>query len=639
MKVFKMGRIFHFLKIDLILLSRLMRNIILLLFFIVPVFSQNWFQSRLIQKQLDMAVEHFNEDRFATTETILNKLLEKPLGAYESTAKILLLKTTYALRKTQKTKEIGREFLQTFPTDQYIKDVFLKFGDIFIDEENFGSAFRMYIRARSLANDDEFLALIDERLLQTIQLNIAPDIIAELLMVETGTDQRTICILANAFNDIASGYPDKCALTLYSLHPEQVPVAYYDLYEKLLRASYEPPTTTVTVGVVLPLSGDNMMAGNSFLRGMYKAIQLINNRDQKIALIIKDNRGSEIETIRAVNALERNPAVKAIIGPISTTNALVAANTVQGKNIPLLVPSSTQDGLASLGSNIYQLNSNLQMRGKIAARYVAKTLKLDSLAVLAPADKFGHALADAFVNEADLLGKKIVAVEWYSGTPTDLKRQFKSLRKVAFNLVKNEESFEEYLGMEFDSLDFLFELTDEDLFDIPEDEDQEVLTAFDSAEIDLNTIQALYLPVHPEHLAYIGTQFPIYHFNTQIVGNESWQDLDVLNRKNIGPHMNGLAIIAGNYSVNIKDEIFQQALECTKLLHVIFNDQDNGRVSIAQRLSNLFEFHGDSKIVSFSNANPNLNTALQVLRYRNGQITRTGFFKGDSFLSLQGIAP
>ena len=639
MKVFKIRKIFHFLKIDLILQKRLMKNIIFFLFFIVPVFSQNWFQSRLIQKQLDMAVDHFNEDRFATTETILSKLLEKPLGAYEATARILLLKTTYALRKIDKTKEIGREFLQSFPADQHIKDVFLKFGDIFIDEGNYGSAFRMYIRARTLANDDEFLTLIDERILQTIQLNIAPEIITELLMVETVTDQRTICTLANAYNDIASGYPDKCALTLYALHPEQVPVVYYDLYEKLLRASYEPPTTTVTVGVILPLTGDNMSAGNSFLRGMYKAIQSINDQDQKIALIIKDNRGSEIETIRSVNALEGNPAVKAIIGPISMTNALVAANTVQGKNIPLLVPSSTQDGLTSLGRNIYQLNSNLKMRGKIAARYVANTLKLDSLAVLAPADKFGHALADAFVNEANLLGKKIVAIEWYSGIPTDLKRQFKSLRKVAFNLVKKEESFDEYLGIEFDSLDFLFELSDEDLFNIPEDEDQEILTENDSAEIDLNTIQALYLPVHPEHLAYIGTQFPMYHFNTQVIGNESWQDLDVLNRRNIGPHMNGLAIITGSYSVNIKDEIFQQAFECTKLLHFIFNNQDNGRVSISQRLSNLDEFHGDTKIVSFSNTDPNLNTALQVLHYSDEQITKTGFFKEDSYLSLQGIAP
>ena len=639
MKLFKVRKVFHILKIDLLPQSRFMRNIVLILFLIVPVFSQNWFQSRLIQKQLDMAVEHFNEDRFATAETILNKLLEKPLGAYESTAKILLLKTTYALRKTDKTKDMGREFLQAFPTDQYVKDVFLKFGDIFIDEENFGSAFRMYIRARTLANDDVFLTLIDERLIKTIQLNIAPEIISELLMVETVADQRTICTLAKAFNDIASGYPDECALTLYELHPEQVPVAYFDLYEKLLRASYRPPMTTVTVGVILPLTGDKMMAGNSFLRGMYKAIQSINYRNQKIAFIIKDNRGSEIETIRAVNALESNPAVKAIIGPISTTNALVAANTVQGKNIPLLVPSSTQDGLASLGNNIYQLNSNLQMRGKIAARYVAKTLKLDSLAVLAPADKFGRALVDAFVKEADLLGKKIVAVEWYLGIPTDLKRQFKSLRKVAFSLVKNEESFDEYLGMEFDSLDFLFELSEEDLFDIPEDEDLEVLTASDSAEIDLSTIQALYLPVHPEHLAYIGTQFPMYHFNTQVVGNESWLDLDVLNRSNIGPHMDGLAIIACNYSVNIKDEIFQQALDCTKLLYFIFNNLDNGRISIAQRLSNLYEFHGDSKIVSFSNANPNLNTALQVLRYKDDQITKTGFFKGDSLLSLQGITP
>ena len=204
---------------------------------------------------------------------------------------------------------------------------------------------------------------------------------------------------------------------------------------------------------------------------------------------------------------------------------------------------------------------------------------------------------------------------------------------------QKEESFDEYLGIEFDILDFLFELSDEDLFNIPEDEDQEILTENDSAEIDLNTIQALYLPLHPEHLAYIGTQFPMYHFNTQVIGNESWQDLDVLNRRNIGPHMNGLAIITGSYSVNIKDEIFQQAFECTKLLHFIFNNQDNGRVSISQRLSNLDEFHGNTKIVSFSNANPNLNTALQVLHYRDDQITKTGFFKGNSFLSLQGIAP
>jgi len=64
---------------------------IILLFFTLslPVFGQNWFQSRLIEKQIDMAIDHFNEDRFAISETILNKIMEKPLGAYEPKSRMI----------------------------------------------------------------------------------------------------------------------------------------------------------------------------------------------------------------------------------------------------------------------------------------------------------------------------------------------------------------------------------------------------------------------------------------------------------------------------------------------------------------------------------------------------------------------
>ena len=65
--------------------------IIVFLSLLFPVFSQNWFQSRLIEKQIDMAVEHFNEDRFAVAETIINKLMEKPLGVYEPKLKVMLI--------------------------------------------------------------------------------------------------------------------------------------------------------------------------------------------------------------------------------------------------------------------------------------------------------------------------------------------------------------------------------------------------------------------------------------------------------------------------------------------------------------------------------------------------------------------
>ena len=134
----------------------LIRKIILFLILSLPVFSQNWFQSRLIEKQLDMAIQHFNEDRFAIAETILNKLMEKPLGVYEPKSRMMLMKAAYALNKKEDIKIIGREFLESFPKNEFVKDIYLKFGDTFIDEQNFNSAFRMYMKARTLSDNEEF---------------------------------------------------------------------------------------------------------------------------------------------------------------------------------------------------------------------------------------------------------------------------------------------------------------------------------------------------------------------------------------------------------------------------------------------------------------------------------------------------
>ena len=57
---------------------------------------------------------------------------------------------------------------------------------------------------------------------------------------------------------------------------------------------YQPPVKTVMVGVIIPLTGDNKIEGNSFLRGMHKALSTSINSNKKIAFMIKDNHGNEI---------------------------------------------------------------------------------------------------------------------------------------------------------------------------------------------------------------------------------------------------------------------------------------------------------------------------------------------------------
>ena len=70
----------------------------------------------------------------------------------------------------------------------------------------------------------------------------------------------------------------------------------------------------------------------------------------------------------------------------------------------------------------------------MAARYAVNELGLQYLGVISPANQNGEIQTDAFIKEVDLLGGTVVISEWYSGEPKNLKRQFKNIRRIAFNL-------------------------------------------------------------------------------------------------------------------------------------------------------------------------------------------------------------
>ena len=117
------------------------------------------------------------------------------------------------------------------------------------------------------------------------------------------------------------------------------------------------------------------------------------------------------------------------------------------------------------------------------------------IAVLAPAEKNTEIQIDSFIREVDRLGGKVVATEWYSGEPKNLKRQFRFLRQVAFSLDSKEDTFDEALGMEIDSLDALFDVSADDFFDLPQPKTKK-MTSSDSSKVLLSTIQAIYMPIN-----------------------------------------------------------------------------------------------------------------------------------------------
>ena len=161
------------------------------------------------------------------------------------------------------------------------------------------------------------------------------------------------------------------------------------------------------------------------------------------------------------------------------------------------------------------------------------------MAVVAPAERLGVELVDGFVEQADELGAHIVDIQWYSGLPVDLKNQFKALRKVAFRLEEQCNQVE-IIDLQFDTLDQTLVISEEDFF--PELVEEEEISSSDSSKIVLSSIDGIFIPIHPGDINYVGSQISSYNFDTQLLGNMNWYDLDELSQEMIGPNVKGMIV-------------------------------------------------------------------------------------------------
>ena len=73
-------------------------------------FSQNWIQNQRMEKQFKEAVSSYNSGRYATSEIILNKIIDSGYESFNENSLLLLLKSQVALNKTEKAKQTAKNF-------------------------------------------------------------------------------------------------------------------------------------------------------------------------------------------------------------------------------------------------------------------------------------------------------------------------------------------------------------------------------------------------------------------------------------------------------------------------------------------------------------------------------------------------
>ena len=612
------------------------KYILSLIFMFSLIFSQGWIQSQVIERKFNQAVENYNEGKYATTSTILKRLLADNPLSFEEPSLLLLLKSQVALDQTEQAKETARVFFAKFPKTIYLVNIMETLGDFYVNESAFESAYRMYHRSRSLSSNFKTTNKIDSKLLKLIKVRLPSSILNEMLILESKKESINIHLLAKANSDMLNGLPDESAIILNKIDPLFLPDIYALFYENLLRRSYEPPSAVLMVGIVLPISGENAKEGEAFLSGFYAGEKSFNKDNQRLSILVKDTRSNDLQAIIDARNLEKMNQIKTIISPLNEQSSLAITSALSNTDLPIILTNTQQNDLSNINSKTFHFNSTLATQGKMAARYAVNQLGLKFLAVVSPADQNGEIQTDAFIKEVDLLGANVVVSEWYSGQPKNLKRQFKNIRRIAFDLLPKEENYDEALGMSIDSLDALFDISTEDYFDLPKKKKNK-MSSSDSSKVILSTIDGIYLPINLDDLEFIGPQIPMYNLETKIIGNNNWQNLNILQKENIGPHIKGLSIITNFTQQNTDPELyngnqqysFYNGYNVAKLLTQV-DIEDQSRELLNNALRNL-DFHkGVGFFYSPSQSNKQINSAFQIIEFDGKGFKHQGVFRGDS---------
>jgi branched-chain amino acid transport system substrate-binding protein len=171
-------------------------------------------------------------------------------------------------------------------------------------------------------------------------------------------------------------------------------------------------TSTTRVACLLPLTGPDHAYGMRALAGLRLAFA-----DAPQHLVIRDTGGDPASSAALVRALDKDPTVLAVIGPLRSSESEVAAPVAEREHFPMLLLSQGE-GLA--GGSVFQVAMTRNQQVVLLVGYAADTLKIERAGIIYPNDGYGTAFAEAFEAAFTARGGHIVGTETYQPGETDL---------------------------------------------------------------------------------------------------------------------------------------------------------------------------------------------------------------------------
>ncbi len=171
------------------------------------------------------------------------------------------------------------------------------------------------------------------------------------------------------------------------------------------------------IGAILPLTGKNANIGQHALNSIRMGLGL-NKPNARLRLAVFDTQGTVELATAAVEKLVREDKVIALVGGLSSKEAMAIGQKADLLGVPF-IGLSQKSGLTGLGEYVFRNSLTAEMQIDRLVEYAFQKLNAKRFAVLYPNDAYGVEFANIYWDHVLARGGKITAAQTYDPKEND----------------------------------------------------------------------------------------------------------------------------------------------------------------------------------------------------------------------------
>lgn len=607
------------------------------------------------------------EDYDSSSRVFMRHLRVFPRSHRTTGAYVMGGKALHEARRYRESIRLLKDLIDLYPNSTYVDDAHYTLALDYYSLQRYEDALDEIIIVREMAEDTTLWRRTEELVDRLASLHLPLERMEEGIRRSPDAVLRVLLSLRMAERIERQGDIRRAVSVLDGVAGLSRSVKYVDQVYALLERL--EAGRTLKIGVALPLMMTSTRPGArevglEFLEGMRIAADRFNETSiSKVNLEVRDTEGEEAVAARVVTELSSDADVVAILGPTSSSEAFAAAGIAQANGVPLITPTATSNGIADIGSHIFQANPDYDVRGRGMAAFAQRTLKADTFAVLAPADAVGKLMADGFIRQVQENGDDLVSVQWYYAGSTDLRSQIEEIRRVALQrkvvpyvnfavpmphrlilemVISGADQrmidslVETGSSMSVDSLLGPGGLVFADSLGIPVSYRE---VDIDSLGITVDNVDAIFVPIaSSEEIAVVSSQLRFFNFAGTMLGTGDWDDPTELDRNRrytlgviysvdsyVDTRDSAYRAFTAEYARRVGRQPSVNALigyDAAQLLLSVIAKGATVRREISEGLSQVRGFRGLRSNISFTPGR--VNGFLWVVRYQQDGVVRIG---------------